>query len=209
MLNIIEKKKPLTQAAQTSKVIKKMLLEKYPDIKFKVTSKNYAGGNSVDISWNLGPVDSEIENLVNKYQYGHFDGMTDMYEYSNARNDIPQAKYVFAQRDYRSEEELENYKLPYKEQKDLYREGKTLRDDVARQICSLVGIAYEGINSQVQEDYKVCYRTHGGGWMSWNDLTYRLLAQTNFDSDKWEGYKVDFDYENGQKIGNKFRIIKD
>ena len=34
------------------------------------------------------------------------------------------------------------------------------------------------------------------------------LAQTNFDSDKWEGYKVDFDYENGQKIGNKFRIIK-
>ena len=44
--------------------------------------------------------------------------------------------------------------------------------------------------------------------MTWNDLVYRLLAQTSFDSDKWEGYKVDFDYENGQKITNKFRIIK-
>ena len=208
MLTVIEKKRPLTQAAQASKSIKKMLAGKYQNIKFKVTSKNYAGGNSVDISWNLGPVDEDIEKLVSKYQYGHFDGMIDCYEYSNTRNDIPQSKFVFAQREYRSEEELANYKLPYKEQKDLYREGKTLRNDIARQICTLVEIAYYGIDSQVPDVYKVCYRTHGGEWMTWNDLVYRLLAQTNFDSDKWEGYKVDFDYENDQKITNKFRIIK-
>ena len=208
MLTIVEKKRPLTQAAQASKQIKKMLSDKYPNIKFKVTSENYAGGNSVDISWNLGMIDSEIEKLVNQYQYGHFDGMTDSYEYSNTRKDLPQSKFVFAQRDYRSEEEIANNKLPYKEQKDLYLEGKTLRDDVSRQICALIGITYDGINSQVPDVYKVCYRTHGRDWMSWNDLVYRLLAQTNFDSDKWEGYKVDFDYENDQKITNKFRIIK-
>lgn len=85
---------------------------------------------------------------------------------------------------------------------------REFRNDIARQICALIGIDYEGIESQVPEDYKACYRTHGGDWMTWNDLVYRLLAVTNFDGDKWEGYKVDFDYENDQKITNKFRIIK-
>lgn len=207
MLTILEKKRPLTQAAQVSKMIRKMLSEKYENIKFKVTSKNYAGGNSVDISWNLGPVDTEIEKLVNKYQMGHFDGMVDMYEYSNSRSDIPQTKFVFTQREYRLEAEIENYKLPWKEQKDLYREGKTLRDDVARQICALVGIAYEGAEAQVPTPYEVCYN-NGMAWLTWNDLVYRLLVQTSFDSDKWIGYKVDFDHENGQRIKNKFRIIK-
>lgn len=207
-MSITIKNRSLTQAAQASKSIKKMLSEKYPNIKFKVTSKNYAGGNSVDISWNLGVVDSEIEKLVSEYEYGHFDGMTDMYEFSNVKNDFPQAKFVFAQRNYRSEQEIENYKLPFRQQKDLYREGKTLRDDVARQICALIGIAYEGIESQVPDDYKVCYRTHGGNWMTWNDLVYKLLSVTTFESDKWEGYRVDFDYEKGQKITNKFMIIK-
>ena len=34
------------------------------------------------------------EKIVSKYQYGHFDGMNDIYEYSNSREDIPQAKYI-------------------------------------------------------------------------------------------------------------------
>ena len=35
-----------------------------------------------------------VEQLSSKYQYGHFNGMEDIYEYSNSRDDIPQAKYV-------------------------------------------------------------------------------------------------------------------
>ncbi len=204
MLTIVEKKRPLTQAAQASKQIKKLLSEKYPAIKFSVKSSNYSGGNSVDISWNLGPVASEIEKLVSKYQCGHFDGMIDCYEYSNSRTDVPQSKFVFCQRDYKSEEEILNYKLPYKEQKDLYGEGKTLRDDIAKKICVLIGIEYKGIESQVPTPYEVCYNG-----IAWNNLVYRLLAVTSFDSDIWAGYKVDFDAnEAGQKITNKFRIIK-
>jgi hypothetical protein len=44
-----------------------------------------------------------VEPLINEYQYGHFDGMIDCYEYSNNRNDIPQVKFVFANREYSDE----------------------------------------------------------------------------------------------------------
>ena len=37
----------------------------------------------------------EIKAYCNQFQYGHFDGMTDCYEYSNNRDDLPQAKFVF------------------------------------------------------------------------------------------------------------------
>jgi len=215
-----EKMRTLTPAAQTSKVVKKMLKEKYPSIKFTVRSKNFAGGDSVDISWNLGPRDKEIENLVSQYEYGHFNGMIDLYEYSNCRNDIPQAKFVCTQRDYKSVEEIENYKLPYQEQKDLYGEGETLIDNIAKQICKLVNIGYGGSEAQVPTPYQVCYAGGGTQYLTWNNLVYQLLNETTFDTDTWDGYKVDFDYDsfptqiNGQhsdllrRITNKFRIIK-
>ena len=33
--------------------------------------------------------------MTDKYQYGHFNGMEDIYEYTNSRADIPQVKYLF------------------------------------------------------------------------------------------------------------------
>ena len=35
-----------------------------------------------------------IEAYVRQFQYGHFDGMIDLYEYSNQRDDIPQVKFA-------------------------------------------------------------------------------------------------------------------
>ena len=42
----------------------------------------------------------KVKDFANQYQYGHFDGMTDYYEYSNSREDIPQVKFVFVRSDY-------------------------------------------------------------------------------------------------------------
>lgn len=42
----------------------------------------------------LPGVAREIERYVRQFQYGTFDGMTDCYEYSNQRDDIPQVKYA-------------------------------------------------------------------------------------------------------------------
>lgn len=89
----------MTQAALASKMIKKELKEKFPTIKFAVHSQNYAGGDSVHIQYENGVPSKEVDKVVAKYQYGNFNGMEDIYEYSNSRDDIPQAKYVQVQRD--------------------------------------------------------------------------------------------------------------
>lgn len=83
-----------TGAANTAAAIREELKAAFFGVKFSVKSSNFAGGDSVDVSWTDGPTRDEVEAIVNKYQYGHFNGMEDLYEYSNRREDLPQAKYV-------------------------------------------------------------------------------------------------------------------
>jgi glyceraldehyde-3-phosphate dehydrogenase/erythrose-4-phosphate dehydrogenase len=87
-----------TEAAQAATEIRKELKLKFPGFKFSVRSSNFSMGNSVDIDWTDGPTTEQVDAIVDKYQYGHFDGSIDMYEYSNKREDIPQAKFVQTQR---------------------------------------------------------------------------------------------------------------
>lgn len=83
-----------SSAANCAQAIREELAKVFPGVKFKVTSQNFAGGDSVHISWTDGPLSSQVEEVTGKYQYGHFNGMEDLYEYSNSREDIPQTKYV-------------------------------------------------------------------------------------------------------------------
>jgi hypothetical protein len=85
--------------AETAKAIRKDLNREFPLITFRVTSKSYSGGNSVRVSWNNGPTSDAVKKVICKYQYGHFNGMEDIYEYTNSRNDIPQVRHVFADRE--------------------------------------------------------------------------------------------------------------
>lgn len=88
----------LTTAAKAAKMVREELKKTFPGIKFQVKSSNFAGGNAVDVFWKDGPKQSEVDKIIKKYQYGHFDGMTDSYEYSNTRSDIPQARFVHSSR---------------------------------------------------------------------------------------------------------------
>ena len=84
--------------AACAAAIRKELKEAFPGVKFQVTSDTYSGGNSVHAYWYDGPTDRMVDAIIKKYQYGHFDGMIDMYENSNDRDDIPQVKFVIGQR---------------------------------------------------------------------------------------------------------------
>lgn len=88
-------KRQLTKAAQVAKLIRTDL--KKLGIKAKATSSNYSMGDSVTVKIeNASPsLLQELKARYAKYQYGHFDGMTDSYEYSNSRKDIPQTKFLF------------------------------------------------------------------------------------------------------------------
>lgn len=86
-----------SHAAQAASLTRKEIKAAYPALKFTCTSSRYSGGSSLNVHFNDQPRDvlKAITALANKYQYGHFDGMTDCYEISNSRDDLPQVKFVF------------------------------------------------------------------------------------------------------------------
>lgn len=85
--------------AETAKVIRATLKAAYPSVTFRVRSRSASMMDAVHIRWTDGPTTRDVESLIGKHEYGHFDGMIDLYEYSNVRDDIPQVKYVQTDRD--------------------------------------------------------------------------------------------------------------
>jgi copper chaperone CopZ len=85
-----------SQSALCAKAIKSEIKKLYPDAVVKVSSSRFSMGDSVDaIVYGVDESEKEkIREIGSKYQYGHFNGMEDIYENSNSRDDIPQAKYV-------------------------------------------------------------------------------------------------------------------
>ncbi len=75
------------------------------NIAARVTCQSYSGGDSVRVATvDLPPhtVDA-IKTFAEQYQQGHFNGMEDIYEYSNNNDDLPQVKFVFINNEYSQE----------------------------------------------------------------------------------------------------------
>lgn len=87
-----------SQAALTAKAIKAEVKTIAKNVTVRAKSSIFSMGDSVDVTV-IGEITPEVKDQIRKleykYRYGHFDGMEDMYECSNNRSDIPQAKYVF------------------------------------------------------------------------------------------------------------------
>lgn len=91
-------KSTAAQAAQEIRnIIKEIAKKEGIKIVARVTSENYAGGNSVRVHLTDMPkaIVEQIEEQTAKYEYGSFDGMTDCYNYDNVRKDIPQVRFLF------------------------------------------------------------------------------------------------------------------
>lgn len=96
-MRTLNKTKTSTQA-EAAKAIRIDLKKAFPQVRFRVKSKGYAGGESVYIEWENGPTYDSVNKLTAKYQYSEFDPMTDSYDYTNPQNDMPQVKYVLITR---------------------------------------------------------------------------------------------------------------
>lgn len=83
-----------SSSANCATAIREELKKEFAGVKFSVKSSNFSGGDSVHIQWTDGPTYEEVNNIVKKYQYGNFNGMEDIYEYSNRIEGLPQSKYV-------------------------------------------------------------------------------------------------------------------
>ena len=85
----------LTPAAQAAKMIRNEL--KAAGIPAKVRSSNFSMGNSITVTLTGDPMPATVDAVnreLSKYRYGRFDSMTDCFEYTNRRTDIPQTKYL-------------------------------------------------------------------------------------------------------------------
>jgi hypothetical protein len=110
----------LTEAALAAKSIRKELKQLFPHVRISVKSENYAGGDAVNISWENGVTKKAVDSIVNKYQYGHFNSMEDIYEYSNNIENLPQVKFISTQRKI-TENIIEEAFLILKETLDLFK----------------------------------------------------------------------------------------
>jgi len=195
-----------TQSALCARDVKQLLKKEYPTIQFSIRSDNFANGNSVDISWNLGPTTDDIEKLVSKFQYGHFDGMIDMYEHSNMRDDIPQAKFVMCQRECKTKEEIENDKLKWRDPKrrNLYKEEKTLYHIIGRDLCKAMNIEYRGLSETVPpKEFQHMIRGYAYD-ANLQALVYQLLNPTRF-MDGYHGLRKE-KTEKEEVITNSFEL---
>lgn len=126
-----------TDAAKVASFLRNELKEKFPNVKFTVTSKSYTGGDSVTIKYTyekgVTPTHDQVNILTFKYEAGKFDGMTDSYEYTNHTN-APTVKYVFVDVDYDnhiksvSSKIASDYGITEDEQKDQYQYSKKLNE---------------------------------------------------------------------------------
>lgn len=163
--------------AATSAAIKAELNKEFAGVKFSVKSDSFAGGNSVDISWTDGPTTEQVEKFSGKYQYGSFNGMEDIYENTNSREDIPQAKYV--------------------------QEHRTISDEIiktiAAELIKLKNYTEEEINSYrdnpEQEARRILYKTN-------IPLSYKSVSLV-VDNEWTEFFKVIFDTNEEVKKDNK------
>jgi hypothetical protein len=118
-----------TSVALCAQAIRKDLKAAYPNTKFTVRSKNYSGGDSINVGYTMtidSPRQKEVETLLSKYEEGHFDGMTDMYNYKTDRGDLG-TKYLFVHAN------IDQLGLEKKEEFMKYWDLKTDRDDECRE----------------------------------------------------------------------------
>ena len=75
----------LSGQALAAKNLRIELKREFPGHKFSVRSESFAGGCAVRVGWLDGPTTDEVKNFSDKYQYGSFNGMEDIYEYNEDR----------------------------------------------------------------------------------------------------------------------------
>jgi hypothetical protein len=70
-------------------------------VKFSIKSRRFSMGDAIDVSWIDGPTSKQVDEIIDRYSAGDFNGMEDLYEYSRDFwiKAFGDAKYVHSRRD--------------------------------------------------------------------------------------------------------------
>lgn len=99
-----EEKKYLSQFThadrrKTTSIIKKHCLNKFNISKIEIKTDSFSGGSSMAVTYYSPEPIKQLEDFIKNFQYGHFNGMEDIYEYSN-QNNIILEKHILQQYKY-------------------------------------------------------------------------------------------------------------
>jgi hypothetical protein len=173
-----------SQHARAAQMIKQELKTIFPTTTFSVKSRSYAGGDSVDIEWDNGPTTEQVNEISKKYQYGHFDGMIDLYEISNNREDIPQSKFVMTRRN--------------------------ITDDIKLQACKVFAEHYGACTKiklpTIVEEMSAAIPNFSDRWVTWHDLCYQVLC--HIDLTGAIGIKEDKNWNGGSLWSGFIPLLK-
>lgn len=90
--------------ADSAKLVREVLKERFPTVSFSVKSKVYSMGASITIRYVDGPTTREVDALVSRFKGAAFDGMidlkTDVYHEVNGEKVSYASDYIFAERAY-------------------------------------------------------------------------------------------------------------
>lgn len=88
-----------TDKPDPAKNMRAALKRAFPGVKFSVRRPHYS---SIDVRWTDGPTSEAVSAIADRFEAGHFDGMTDCYEYSRApwSETFGSVRYVHCTRDY-------------------------------------------------------------------------------------------------------------
>ncbi len=81
--------------AEAAKLIRAQLKRSFPGYTFRVRTKRYAGGSSIDVSWVDGPTERQVRAVTEPFSGQHFDGMIDM-AYGSSSWLLPDGSATFA-----------------------------------------------------------------------------------------------------------------
>jgi len=70
-------------AAETAKIVRKVLKREFPEITFGVTSETYSGGASISAQWIDGPTEKQVMAHIGVFAGKGFDGMIDLSYYKD------------------------------------------------------------------------------------------------------------------------------
>jgi hypothetical protein len=54
----------------------------FPGVKFSIKSRRFSMGDAIDVSWIDGPTGAQVDEIIDRYSAGSFNGMDDSYTYS-------------------------------------------------------------------------------------------------------------------------------
>ena len=184
--------KKLSKAALGAKLLKK----KAKDLGMKATASSsyFSMGNSVTVKV-LSGTDAALKTLKDdaiKYEAGSFDGMNDIYNYDNVRDDIPQTKYLFIE-DLRAEEIMKGFVGNKYDDLDFKINGEKVRTyyDVVKklkEICEEEDGWQHILKAMVRENFKFPFGKTG--WLIECKNTYKC------ESCESKGY-----FENVEAVG--------